>query len=175
LKLLDIPSNTSIRVFGICTIILWLSYVVYLPPFVEGPDIKSLVNDGYSMYVLEHPNVSKQQLEMRLLLSIYLSYAKAVILIIAGVMAGFFIIRYKKIGRIIALVLCFIMLGSRVLALLIAYPNTIDNLKVIYVFLLSRRPLEIIHRDIIAPIFFILSIFYLFKKSVIHKFVRVHT
>ena len=171
----DISSNTSIRVFAICTIIMWLSYAFYLPPLTHSPDIKGLIDEAYDMYILEHPNVSKQQLEERLLLSLYFSYVKVLILIIAGVTAGFLIIRYNKIGRIIALVLCIIMLGSRVFSLLIAYPNIVDRLRAIYIFLLSRTPLAIIHKDIIAPIFFILSIVYLFKKSVAQKFIRVRT
>ena len=173
--MVDISSRKAIRVFGICTVILWLSYVIYLPPFVQSPNIKGLINEGYEMYKSDHPNVSKQQLEAKLFLSIFFSYAKAAIFIVTGVIAGLFIFRHKRIGRILALVLCIVMLGGRVFTLLMAYPNIIDRLKVIYVFLLSHTPLAIIHKDIVAPIFFIISIVYLFKKSVAQKFMQVRT
>ncbi|KPK98340.1 MAG: hypothetical protein AMJ90_09915 [candidate division Zixibacteria bacterium SM23_73_2] len=166
----DISSRKAIRIFGLCTVILWFSYVVYFPPFVQTPNMKGLIDEGYQMYNLMNPGVSKQQLEKRLLFSLYFAYAKAIIMVLAGVIAGSLIYKYKRFGRILAITLGIIMLGGRAFALLKAYPDIIERLRIIYVFLLSHAPLQIIHKDIIAPVFFIFSIVYLCKKSVAQKF-----
>jgi len=172
--LFDISSRKTIRMFGIYTVIFWLSYVIYLPPFVQSPNIKGLIDEGYEMYKSDHPNASKQQLvETKLYLSFIFLYAKLAFFIVTGIISGLFIFGHKRIGRILALVLCIVMLGSRVLAFLMAYPNIIHRLRVIYVFLLSYTPLAVIHKDIVTPIFLLMSIVYLFKKSVAQEFLKV--
>jgi hypothetical protein len=62
------------------------------------------------------------------------------------------------------------MLGGRVFALLEGCLNIGDRFKAIYVFLLSHAPFPVIHKDIVAPIFLILNIVYLCKKSVAEGF-----
>ena len=168
--MIDISSKKTIHIFAVCTIFLWLSYLIYLPPFVPVPNVKELVDNSYQMYSLNNPVVSKQTLEKKLLSSIYFAYAKAFIFILVGIISGILIYKQKRLGRILAIFLCLVMLAGRAFALFREYPNITERLYALYVFLLSQRPLPIIHRDIIAPIFFIFSIIFLFNRTVSGKF-----
>ena len=162
-------SRKTIQLFGICTIMLWVSYALYIPPFVDSPNIKGLVEEGYDMYLLKNPNVTKEQVEKDLWLDIYSVYAKSIILIIIGIIAGIFTYRHKRIGQYLAIILCIYMLAGRLSAMLTP-SGIIRHLKTIYFKLLLVTPVPVIHKDIIAPIFFIFSIVFLLRRTVSRKF-----
>ena len=113
--------------------------------------MEGLIDEGDQMYNLVNPGVSKQQLEKRLLFSLYFAYAKAIMLVLAGVLAGSLIYKYKRFGRILAITLGIIMLGGRAFALLKAYPDIIERLRIIYVLGLLPIPF-------LSPIFKSISI-----------------
>jgi hypothetical protein len=168
----DISSKLSIKIFAICTILFWFSYVFYLPPFIQRPDIKGLMNEGYGMYSLFNPNISKEQLEDRIIIEFYFTYAKLLFFIIAGITAGLFIYKLRRFGQIAAIVLCSMVLATRLFVLLREYPHVFQRIKTIYVFMLSQTPLQVIHKDIIGPIFFVFSIIFLSRLSVKRNFAR---
>lgn len=168
--MIDISSIKTIHIFASCTILFWLSFLIYLPPFAPTPNIKGLIEEGYEMYSLDNPDASKQDLENRIIKSIHFSYANSFFFILIGFISGVLIYRKKRIGRYLAIILCLVMLASRAYSFLKGYPHIFDRLYALYVLALSQYPFRIIHNDIIAPIFFIISIVFLFNKSVSGKF-----
>jgi len=122
------------------------------------------------MYSLDNPDVLKQDLENRINKSTYFAYAKSFFFILVGIISGVLIYRQKRIGRYLAIILCLVMLAGRAYSFLKGYPHIFDRLYALYVLALSQYSFRIIHNDIIAPIFFIISIVFLFNKSVSEKF-----
>jgi hypothetical protein len=162
-------SRNTIQLLGICTILLWLSYALYFPPFVETPDIKGLAEEGYEWYLKEHPNATMEEVEKDLWLDIYSAYARGIIHIMIGIITGIFVYRHKRIGQYLAIILCMYMLAWRSLAVLTSSGIT-RHVKTIYIKLLLLTPIPIIHKDIIAPAFFIFSIIFLLRRTVSRKF-----
>jgi hypothetical protein len=163
-------SIKTIHIFACCTILFWLSFLIYLPPFVASPNINGLTEEGYEMSRLNNPEVSKQDLENKFNKSLYFAYAKSFFFILIGVISGVLIYIQKRIGRYLAIILCLVMLSGRAYSFLKAYLHIFDRLYALYVLALPSHPMQIIHNDIIAPIFFLISIVFLFKRTISEKF-----
>lgn len=147
-----------------------MSFLIYLPPFVTTPNINGLIGEGYEMYRLNNPDVSKQDLENRINKSFNFAYANSFFFILIGIISGVLIYRQNRVGRYLAIILCLAMFAGRAYSFLKLYPYIFDRLYALYVLALSNHPMQIIHNDIIAPIFFIIIILFLFNKSVSEKF-----
>ena len=146
--------------------ILWLSFLIYLPPFTKSPNVKGLVEDSYQMINQLSPETSKQDWEQKLNLSLFIIYAKFFTSIIIGTISGILIYKRKRIGKYIAIILCSLFIAGRLYSILSSYPNILERLKTLYVTFLTYNPLQVIHSDIVAPIFFIFTIVFLLNKSV---------
>jgi hypothetical protein len=119
----------STRHFGIITVVLWASFLIYLPPFHTMPDM------------------FRQELTF--------AFSKSYGLVIIGVASGLLILYRYQIGRIIALSLAVIIIFSRFTAL---FPNVSQKLYVNYVFMLQQKPFMVIHNDVILPLFMVFTI-----------------
>jgi hypothetical protein len=122
----------SIRKFGLVSIFLWFSYLIYLPPFQSVP------------------HLFRQEL--------ILEFVKSYALLYLGVMSGVLMFYHYKFGRIIAVVLASIVLCHRVVSL---FPNVSQRFYAPYVLLLKQKPIVVIHNDIILPLFMVFTIIYL--------------
>jgi len=162
--------NRALTIFGIATIVLWLSYVIYLPPFVAWPNVKGIAQEVWDSKLGQEIYQSQNDIENRFNRSLYVAYSKAYLMTILGVAAGFLILAKRKIGRYLALLLAILMIGSRIFAAVRCSGGITGWFKMIYVFLLSRTPITVIHKDIITPLFFVFTIVFLSNSSVITRF-----
>jgi len=159
--------NRFLTAFGIATIILWLSYLFYLPPFITIPNIKGLVQESWkAREFIQEKYQSQQDMENKINRNLYIAYAKGYAMIILGILAGILLLIKKQIGRYLAMTLAFIMIGSRIAAAVMNPRGIVEWFRMIYGCLLIHQPIIIIHRDIIAPLFFIFTILFLLNKSV---------
>ena len=156
--------NRALSAFGIGTIVLWLSYAAYLPPFAQWPNVKGLAEEGWkAREFVQEKYHSQQDMENRINRTLYVGYAKGYMMIIAGIIAGVLSLARQRAGRYLALTLAAIMLGSRIVGA-VTHPGGIAGwFTIIYGYFLVHTPVKVIHNDIIAPLFFIFTIlFYLF-------------
>ena len=156
----------AINIFSICTMLMWISFLIYLPPFVKSPNVKGLVEEGNQMYTLTHPGVSEQDLEQKINHSLLIGYAKSFAYILIGILSGILLYKRKRIGKYIAIILCSLFFWGKLYAILSSYPNILERLKFLYVIFLRHRPLLVMHADIVAPLFYIFTIVFLLNKSV---------
>ena len=162
--------NRALTIFGIGIIVLWLSYVIYFPPFVAWPDAKGLAKEVWESKLSQEMYQSQNDIENRFNRSLYVAYSKAYLMTLLGVAAGVLILARRKAGRYLALLLAILMIGSRIFAAVRCSGGITGWFKMIYVFLLSRTPITVIHKDIIDPLFFVFTIMFLSNRSVITHF-----
>jgi hypothetical protein len=163
--------SRALKIFGIGTIALWLSYVIYLPPFVAWPDVKGVAKEVWeSRKLKQEAYQSQNDIENRFNKSLYIAYSKVYLMTILGVGAGFLILAKRKTGRYLALLLAIIMIGSRIFAALRHSQGITGWFKMIYGFLLFQTPITVIHKDIIAPLFFIFTIMFSCNRLVTTHF-----
>lgn len=123
--------NISIRKFGIASALLWLSFLIYLPPC------------RYKSALLV------QELTVE--------FVKSYSLLFLGVLSGVLMFYHYRLGKIIALILAIIVLFIRITAL---FPNTFQKLYGLYVVMFKQNPLMVIHNDVIFPLFMVFTILY---------------
>lgn len=132
---------------GFLSICVWLMYLRYVPPITNY----SLPTD---------PSVHN---------AVYFGIAKTYLMILAGVLGGYFLLRGKQAGRHITIAISIYMIAGRVLAAFSHKGGLLDWIEKIYKDLLIHSPAPIIHKDIIAPIIFIFSIIYILSRYFKHN------
>lgn len=127
---------------GILSICVWLMYLRYVPPFTShpGPTDPSVQN------------------------AVYFSLAKAYFMIAAGVLGGYLLLKGKQAGRHITIAISIYMIAGRLFAAFTHKGGALDWIETIYIDLLSQSPAPIIHKNIIAPLVYIISIIFLIKN-----------
>jgi hypothetical protein len=146
--------------------ILWISFLIYLPPFINNSNIKGLVDESHQMYNLTNPATSKQDLEQKIFFSLYINYIKSFTYILIGILSGILLYKRKRIGKYIPIIICSLLIAGRLYSIISSYPNIIERFNNLYFIFLTHRPLLVIHNNIIAPVFFIFTIVFLLNKSV---------
>jgi len=124
---------TSIRKFGIVFAIVWVLFIFYLPPFQSVP------------------HIFKQELSIELF--------KSYTLVFLGILSGILMFYSYKLGKVIAFVLAVVVLSSRIVAM---FPNILQKSYALYILMLQKKPLTVIHNDVLLPLFMIYTILYLF-------------
>jgi hypothetical protein len=162
----------SLKIFGIVTILFWLSNLLFLPPVknitpemrreIAGTrDLRDVVPDMYkSEAVLEAEYARSVRSTVVMLLTIA-----------AGVVSGILLLTLRFAGWIMAIVLCSGFLLLRIVGLLRYYPDVWGRIKVIFTLLLPLRPVPAIYSEIITPLFFIGTIIFLIRQPVSCQFV----
>jgi hypothetical protein len=125
-------------IFGILTILFWLSLSVWL--FIYPIDI----------WMQYEPA------------SFWLTTG----LILAGVVSGVLLLVHPRSGRVLAMVLCTVVLAYRAWSLARSYPHISDRLHGIFFLLLPTNPVYVIHSEIITLAFYITTIVFLWRKQV---------
>lgn len=126
----------SIRNFSIASIILWVSFLVYLPPFKFMPS-------------MVHQEIVVESL-------------KAYGLLFFGILSGVLMLFRYKYGRILAFIIAFFVLYSKLVAL---FPNVSQKTYSLYVLMLKQSPIMVIHNDVLLPLFMVFTILYILKKT----------
>ena len=156
----------NLRIFGIVTILFWLSHLVFLPPIknitpemsreiAETREMRKVVPDRYkSEAVLEVEYARSVRATVVMLLTIA-----------AGVVSGILLLTLRFAGWIMAIVLCSGFLLLRIVGLLRYYPDVWGRIKVIFTLLLPLRPVPVIYNEVVTPLFFIGTIVFLARRS----------
>jgi hypothetical protein len=146
--------------------------VVYLPPFVAWPDVNGFAEEGWKTRdFMDNKYKSQQDMQIKINRALYIAYAKDYIIIFLGTLSGILMLEKKRTGRYLALLLASIMIGTRIVAALMHSKGVVGWFKIIYGYLYYHSTLMVIHKDIISPIFFIVTIIILCNKSVSVYFV----
>jgi hypothetical protein len=166
----------GIVLLGIVTIILWASYVPYLVPlpFSLQPSIKKIARN-----IAEAPEPVKEkagftgknqsEIEKAMMRKVVLIWLVKAIPILIGVLSGFFLIRRKNYGRIMALLVA----ASWIILNVVSYirsANVWERFYAVYVTSLKERPRFVIHNDFLPLIVFLFTIFYLVRPSIVREF-----
>jgi hypothetical protein len=126
-----------LAIFGVLTILFWSSFLVYV-----------------FMYPLE-TWLRYEPLQFWLSLG----------LILTGVISGVLLIVHPRSGRILAITLCAGLLAYRLWEILSSFPHIGERLHAIFFLLLPRKPVYVIHSEIVSVLFFIITIVFLGRKS----------
>lgn len=164
----EFNTKRILTVYGLVTILFWISYSFYLPPVVITPEMKSLVSEARQF--APELDTTEELLTAQLIRSSRIAFAKSILMIITGVISGILIMRLKRWGRTLAVALCSVMLVIHFLKFVVRHGNIQESLYATYVQLMRQFPLRVIHLDIIAPLFFITTIIFLTRKSVSRAF-----
>ena len=81
-----------------------------------------------------------------------------------GIISGVLLIIHPTSGRVLAMALCTFTIGYRLWWFLFPYSDFGKKLYTVFFFLLLRRPIYVIHVEIIAWVFFITTILFLWRK-----------
>ena len=81
-----------------------------------------------------------------------------------GIISGVLLIIHPTSGRVLAMILCTFTIGYRLWWFLFPYSDFGKKLYTVFFFLLPRRPIYVIHVEIIAWVFFITTILFLWRK-----------
>ena len=100
---------------------------------------------------------------------IYLPSAGVLVVCGIGIFSGVLMLAKRRLGAILAISVSSIMLLSKLWSLMRGHPDIFERLYALLFVFLPKRPLLVIHADIIATIFGILTIAFLTKRSVWQK------
>jgi len=81
-----------------------------------------------------------------------------------GIISGVLLIIHPTSGRVLAMALCTFTIGYRLWWFLFPYSDFGKKLYTVFFFLLPRRPIYVIYVEIIAWVFFITTILFLWRK-----------
>ena len=171
-----VKRKKGITLLGVVTILLWGSYVSHLIPlpFSLRPTIEKIARN---IAVAPEPVKEKAgfggknqaEIEKMMLRKAILIWFLKAIPILIGVLSGFFLIRRKNYGRVMAVLVAISLIALNV----ISYVNSTnfrEQLYLTYVTSLKQTPRYVIHNDILPVILFLFTIFYLLRPSVAGEF-----
>jgi hypothetical protein len=162
----------TLRIFGIVTILFWLTLLLFLPPIknitptmkqeiAETREMRKVIPDMYkSEAVLEAEHARSVNAMITMLF-----------MIAAGVISGILLLTLRFAGWIMAIVLCAGFLLLRIVGLLRYYPDVWGRIKVLFTLLLPLRPVPVIYNEIITPLFLAGTIIFLARRSVSRQLV----
>jgi hypothetical protein len=150
--------------FAAATLAFWLSLLPYLPPITLTPELKDLVAQARETreYVPEM-NRPAEELESSLVGALRILYFKWAVTILLGVLSGIILLAHPPAGRVLAIALSSLMLAMKAFSLISTYPRTGQLLYFIFFLALPRRPVYVIHNEIVAPLFWIATLVVLWR------------
>lgn len=92
------------------------------------------------------------------------TFKLAAVGIVLGIISGVLLITHVPSGRVLAMVLCTVTIAYRLWWLLFPYSDLRKKLYTVFFLLLPMRPIYVIHVELIAWVFFITTILFLWKK-----------
>lgn len=167
------PKERPLTIFALLTILFWLSFLLYLPPFYATHDIKSLISEAHEAKKFAAEMDKPQEvLEVQSIHSFRLAFIQSLLIIIAGVVSGILLLARRRSGQVLAIVICSGMLILRIVDIAQS-PYVWKRIYFIFVMWLPKRPFYIVHNDIIAVLFYIGTVVYLTRKSISQQFRKV--
>jgi hypothetical protein len=154
--------------------------LIHLPPIAPTPKTKEVVAEA-KRALEELPFLKKfvpeldkpsSELEAQLHREFLASYIKLLFVIIVGVISGILLLAQRRIGQVLAIALCSMCVISRVVGLLTLHPSTWEDWIALYSAMLKYMPVDLIHKGILANVFFLFSVIFLTRRSVSRQFGR---
>ncbi len=170
--MIDKENNKPLRIFGIVTILFWLSHLLFLPPIKEmAPEMRREIAGTREMRkVVPDMYKSEAGLEAEHARSVR-ALVIMLFMIAAGVLSGILLLTMRPAGWIMALVLCSGFLLLHIAGLARYYPDVWGRIKVIFVLMLPLHPVRVIYYEIVTPLFFIGAIIFLGRRSVFQQMI----
>jgi hypothetical protein len=165
----DLKNNRFLKLFGICTIIYWVSLIVYVPPIAPIPNIRGLlgeIDNDFKREVLKW-HKPDEIIEAKVMKDVMFHFAKQYAIILLGVSSGILIIMRRRIGKIIALCLCSFFIIIKIMSIADRYPYYFQQMKMFY----DYAPGTVIYIDIVGTIFMLFTILYLATRSFENKYI----
>jgi len=149
---------------GVATVVFWLSFLPYLPPITLTAEHKDLVAEAREAREYA-PAMDRPQelLERELLSALRAVFVQWVAVVLLGTLSGVLLIVHPSSGRILAVALCSVLLLTKLISILSAYPHIGQRLHFLLVVFLPRKPVYVIHNEIIATVFYIATIIILLR------------
>ena len=140
------------------TVLFWLSFLAYLPPVRLTAEHKELVAEAREAreYAPQFDR-PQEELEAELLRSFRRIFVRSAVVVLLGVLSGVLLIVHPFSGRLLAVTLCSAMLLMKVVSL-VASPHIGQRLHFLFLVLLPKWPVYVIHNDVVATVFYIGSI-----------------
>jgi len=107
---------------------------------------------------------SPEELESELRTALRVDYAHRIVIVSLGLASGVLLIVRPSAGRILAVTLCSLMLMTKLVGLLSAYPYIGQRLHFLFLVFLPSRPVYVIHHDIISTAFYVGTVVTLLRR-----------
>jgi hypothetical protein len=170
--MIDKENSKPLRIFGIVTVLFWLSHVLFLPPIKNmTPEMgREIAATREMRQVIPDMYKSEAGLEAEHARSVR-AMTIMLLMIAAGVFSGILLLAMRVAGWIMAMVLCSGFLLLHITGLARYYPDVWGRINVIFVLMLPLHPARVIHNEVITPLFFISTILLLGRKSVFQQMI----
>jgi len=170
---------THLKIFSLITIVFWLSFLAYLPPFIPEPNVKGLISEVEEskemMKLVPESNKPPDVIEAEFHHQLKIAHMKCAVIIALGAVSGLLMLFRKRSGQILAIALCALTLCYFVFSVVasITGPHGWDSIMRLFTIFFPQHPLMVIHNEIIGTIFKIATLVYLTRKSVSRHFSKV--
>lgn len=170
--MIDKENSKPLLIFGIVTVLFWLSHLLFLPPIKNmTPEMgREIAATREMRKVVPDMYKSEAGLEAEHARSVR-AMAIMLIMIAAGVLSGILLLTMRVAGWIMAMVLCSGFLLLHIAGLARYYPDVWGRITVVFILMLPLHPVWIIHNEVITPLFFISTIIFLGRKSVFQQMI----
>ena len=156
--------NRKSKLLGVVTVLFWLSLLAYLPPITLTAQHKEFLAEAREAREYAPELIPPQaKLEAELQRALRRLFIETVVVVLLGVLSGVLLIFHPFSGRLLAVTLCSAMLLMKVVSLLSSYPHIGQRLYFLFFVFLPKRPVFVIHNDVIATGFYIGTIVMLLK------------
>ena len=173
---ISMKTRKGFFLLGMVTMLLWASYIPHLIPlpFSLRPSLQKIARD-----LAEAPESLKEksgvigkgqaEIEGVLMRKVMVIWLIKAIPILIGLLSGFFLLRRKFNGRIMAI---FVAISWIVLNALtyVRSGDIWDRVYMTYVTMLQERPIYTFHNDILPVFIFSFTLFYLMRPSIAREF-----
>ena len=170
--MIDKENSKPLRIFGIVTVLFWLSHLLFLPPIKNmtpemGREIaatREMRRGIPDMYRSEENLEAEHARSVRAMIIM-------LVIIAVGVLSGILLLAMRLAGWIMAIVLCSGFLLLHITGLARYYPDVWGRIKVVFVLMLPLHPVRVIYNEVVTPLFFIGAIVFLGRKSVFQQMI----
>jgi hypothetical protein len=169
-----------LTVAGYITIAFWLTHIVYLYPTPFQDSISQGIYELMTEVYEEAPewyredtfmkDRSKEEVIKGLKISFYISWVRSLTFVITGLFSGYLILKRKKLGRTIAIILFSIFLFQRIWVE-IKYFESFAFIIPKYKLFINKMPFIAIYQSIISPIFYLFALLFLLNTKVKRLFI----
>lgn len=165
--IVKMAKNKALIWFGILTVGIWLSGVIYLPPFSPYPNVKILLQeiDPRIRDISPGMNVPDNKIEMNFDKAYKKDIIVSYIIITLGVLSGVLIAFGFRAGLYAVLILCLVPLSFRTISIIDRYPHNIEAFRLFSAYFPGRAA-----HDVVSMAYYVGSIIFIIIKTMTGKY-----